>query len=102
MTKIDEKQFRDQVLGGKGVQLVDFSASWCGPCQMMAPVLEQIAAEGHHIYTVDVDEQSQLAMEYRVSSVPTMILFKDGEKKEQIIGLTPKQTILDKLAYYEN
>lgn len=100
--KIDEKQFRDKVLGGKGVSLVDFSATWCGPCQMLAPILEQLEQEGHTIYAVDVDEESALAMEYRVVSVPTMLIFKDGEKKEQIVGLTPKQTLLDKLAYYED
>ncbi|WP_308539981.1 thioredoxin [uncultured Murdochiella sp.] len=102
MKKIDSQEFRTLVLEGKGVCLVDFSATWCGPCQMLAPVLEEVSAEGHTVYSVDVDEEGQLAMEYRVSGVPTMIFFKDGEKKEQLVGLTPKKTILDKLAYYEN
>lgn len=94
--KLDEKQFRDKVLAGQGVSVVDFSATWCGPCQMLAPVLEQIAEEGHTVYTVDVDESSQLALEYRVSSVPTMIFFKDGEMQDQIVGLVPKETIIDR------
>lgn len=102
MKKIDTQEFKTLVLEGKGACLVDFSATWCGPCQMLAPVLEEISAEGHTVYSVDVDEESPLAMQYMVSSVPTMLFFKDGEKKEQLIGLTPKQTILNKLAYYEN
>lgn len=102
MKKIDTQEFKTLVLQGEGACLVDFSATWCGPCQMLAPILEEVSAAGHTVYSVDVDEESQLAMEYRVSSVPTMIFFKNGEKKEQLVGLTPKQTIIDKLAYYEN
>lgn len=102
MKEIDQKEFQDLVLGGKGVVMVDFSASWCGPCQMLKPILEQVSDEGHTVYSVDVDENQQLAMQYRVSSVPTMIIFKDGQKMEESVGLIPKQVIEEKLNYYQN
>ena len=82
-----------------GILLVDFFATWCGPCKMLAPVLEEIAPKFENkmkIVKVDIDKDSDLAMEYGIISVPTMILFKDGHPIKQIQGFQPA-TQLEKL-----
>ncbi|MCI6157351.1 MAG: thioredoxin [Peptoniphilaceae bacterium] len=100
--QIDSGEFKNEVLGGKGVVLVDFFATWCGPCKMMAPALEELSEAGYRIFSVDVDEEQLLAAQYGIMNIPTLMIFKDGEKKEQIVGLTPKSTIREKLDYYAN
>lgn len=100
MTKqIDALEFKKDVLGGEGVTLVDFFATWCGPCKMLSPILEEISNEMNdvNIVSIDVDEEQQLAMQYNIMSVPTMMIFKDGEKKEQLVGLLPKDAIVEKI-----
>lgn len=96
------QDFKNQIKAGSGVVLVDFFATWCGPCKMMAPSLEELSEEGYQIFSVDVDQEKELAMEYGVFSIPTMILFKDGEKVDEFVGLTPKSTIKEKLDYLNN
>lgn len=102
--QIDQKQFQDEVLNGKGVVLVDFFATWCGPCKMLTPILSQISDElkGVKILSVDVDEERALAEQYSIFSVPTMMIFKDGTKVDQMIGLMPKERIIEKINYYNN
>ena len=80
---------------GKTV-LVDFWATWCGPCRMIAPVLEEVAKERPDIPVckVDVDEERELALEYNVSSIPTLLVFRDGKVVNQSIGAVPKERIL--------
>lgn len=80
---------------GKTV-LVDFWATWCGPCRMIAPVLEEVAKERPDITVckVDVDEERELALEYNVSSIPTLLVFRDGKVVNQSIGAVPKERIL--------
>lgn len=80
---------------GKTV-LVDFWATWCGPCRMIAPVLEEIAKERPDVTVckVDVDEERELALEYGVSSIPTLLVFRDGKVVNQSIGAMPKERIL--------
>ena len=80
---------------GKTV-LVDFWATWCGPCRMIAPVLEEVAKERPDITVckVDVDEERELALEYNVSSIPTLLVFRDGKIVNQSIGAVPKEEIL--------
>ena len=76
----------------EGVTLVDFFADWCGPCKMLAPVLEQLAAEYEgrlKIVKVNVDDEMDLARQYNVVSIPNMVLFKDGEPVDVIMGYTP-------------
>lgn len=83
-----------------GVTLVDFFAVWCGPCKMLAPVLEEVATEFEgraKVVKVDVDELRDLAMEYRISSVPTVMIFKNGEMIAQTMGFRPKQQFTDAL-----
>lgn len=73
--------------------LVDFWATWCGPCMRQAPILEELAVEGYHIGKVDVDQAPDLAGNYRVMSIPTLILFKNGEEVKRFIGLQTKDTL---------
>lgn len=78
--------------------LVDFSASWCGPCQMLAPVVDELSEDMQdqlQFYSVDVDENSQLAEKYNVMSVPTVIIFKSGEKVAQTVGLQSKESLAE-------
>ncbi len=87
----------------EGVVLVDFFATWCGPCKMLSPVLEELAEDlkgKAEIVKVDVDQEGSLAMEFNIMSVPTMIIFKDGEAVKQIMGFQPKQQLLSVLEAY--
>ena len=98
--EIDAARFQADVLGSEGMVLVDFSATWCGPCRMLRPVLEEISAENEGrvtIYSVDIDRCRNLALQYGVSAVPTMILFQDGKPVRQAMGAQPKANVLDLL-----
>lgn len=86
----------EKVIKQEGMVLVDFFATWCGPCKMLAPVLSKIAEENEDkvkIAKVDVDEQRELAIKFGIESIPTLILFKDGEKINEMIGLHSKSEI---------
>ena len=81
-----------------GVVLVDFFATWCGPCKMLSPIVEDIAAEcdgSFSVYKVDIDEAEDVAMDFAIMSVPTLIIFKDGVEATRMIGVQPKTAILD-------
>ncbi|MBQ8799636.1 MAG: thioredoxin [Lachnospiraceae bacterium] len=85
--------FREKVTEAKGTVLVDFFATWCGPCKMIAPAVEQIAEEYEGkaaVYKLDVDEVQDIGMEYKVMSIPTLIFFKDGQEAERIRGALSK------------
>lgn len=91
MKVVNEKEF-DEIVA-KGVTLVDFYADWCGPCKMIAPVLEQLQPvyEGKvNMIKVDVDAEENLAMRYKVMSIPTILLLKDGKVVGQTMGFQPK------------
>lgn len=101
MEIITEKQFKEKTK--KGVVLIDFFATWCGPCKMQAPVLEDVQkelGESAHIFKVDVDEDEKLARSFGIMSIPTMILFVDGKEKEKHVGLWQKQDVLDTMKKY--
>ncbi len=95
---INTDEFNDLVIDKKEKVLVDFYASWCGPCKMLAPILEEISKEVEvQICSVDVDDNFDLAKSYGVMSVPTLILFNNGVEVKRAIGLKNKDFILDML-----
>ena len=95
--QITAAEFETKVLKADKPVLVDFFATWCGPCKMMAPVIDEVAAEKAgqaYVYKIDVDQAQGVAAAYRVMSIPTLILFEGGEAKKQIIGAQPKAAVL--------
>ncbi len=97
---VGEQTFEKVVLQSEIPVLVDFWAAWCGPCRMVAPVLDQIAAENEgkiRIVKVNVDEEPALAAQYRITSIPAMKVFKGGEEVRELIGAMPKQMIEQQL-----
>jgi len=97
---VGEQTFDKVVLQSEIPVLVDFWAAWCGPCRMVAPVLDQIAAENEgkiRIVKVNVDEEPALAAQYRITSIPAMKVFKGGEEVRELIGAMPKQQIEQQL-----
>ena len=96
ITNLDKNTFKTAIQSDKPI-LVDFWATWCGPCVMQGEILHQIenAHPDLQIGKVNVDENRELAMQFRVDSIPTMILFKNGEPLEMLIGLRPMDVLLD-------
>ena len=92
---IKEDQFEEEVLKSDIPVFVDFFATWCGPCKMMAPILEQLSNEKSDVKfaAIDVDEAEGLAIKYGISSIPCMIYFKNGEEADRLVGAVPKQKI---------
>ena len=97
---VNKENFENEVLGSDKPVLLDFYADWCGPCRMIAPVLDEIAAEHpeYKICKVNVDEQSELAEKFGVMSIPSLFVIKNGEVVNQALGAQPKARLLDLLA----
>jgi thioredoxin 1 len=97
---INSNEFQENVLNGNEAVLVDFFAEWCGPCKMIAPVLEELSNEMKgkaKIFKVDVDKSRDLAQKYGVMAVPTLIIFKDGKAVDKIMGFQPKEALKARL-----
>ena len=98
MAKIlNSAEFKELVLEAKGTVLVDFFATWCGPCKMMAPIIDELAEENNDfsVYKLDVDEAGDIAGDYNIMSIPTLIVFKDGEVYKKNVGVASKEKILE-------
>ncbi|AKS67397.1 thioredoxin [Staphylococcus schleiferi] len=100
LIEVKDSNFEEQI--NEGVKLVDFWATWCGPCKMIAPVLEDLAQDYDgkvDILKLDVDQNQATAAKYEVMSIPTLIVFKDGEPVDKVVGFQPKENlaqVLDK------
>ncbi len=98
---ISSQDFQSKVLEADKPVLVDFFATWCGPCKRLAPVLDEVAQEKAgqaYVYKVDIDQSPDLAASYRVNSVPTLILFDKGAIKNKTLGAVPKQQLMGMFA----
>jgi thioredoxin 1 len=93
--EVNAKDFEQEVLEAKETVLVDFWAPWCGPCRMQAPILEKFAEEnpGIKVVKVNVDDNQELAMEYNISSIPSLLVFKNGEAVDFAVGLQSKSAL---------
>ena len=93
---ITKENYEAEVLNSDKVVLLDFFANWCGPCKMIAPILEEIAAENEHIKVckIDVDNDPDLARKFNVTSIPLLVVMKDGKIVNQALGARPKDAIL--------
>ncbi len=94
---ITNENFQSEVLESKDVVLIDFHATWCGPCKMLSPIIDQVAAEvvGVKICKVDIDQAPEIAQQYGIMSVPTLVVVKDGETKKVVTGVQNKNAILE-------
>ena len=99
MEHLTEQNFKETIENSDKPVLVDFWASWCGPCQMLAPIIEELDKELTDVLVakVDVDQEQSLAMDYKVVSIPTLLLFKNGEAVERMIGFHDKDEITELL-----
>ncbi|MFD2618092.1 thioredoxin [Terrilactibacillus laevilacticus] len=101
ISHVTDANFADET--SKGLVLADFWATWCGPCKMIAPVLEEVdseLADKVKIVKLDVDQNQATASKYGVMSIPTLILFKDGEIADKIIGFQPKEALVERINQY--
>jgi len=97
---ITDENFQNEVINSSEPVLIDFWATWCGPCRMIAPIVEELAGEFNgkiKIGKLDVDNNQQTSIQYGVRSIPTLLIFKDGKVKDTIIGAVPKSNIVQKL-----
>jgi thioredoxin 1 len=103
ITTLSDATFDEEISGASAPVLVDFWAEWCGPCKMIAPILEEIAdeqGENLKIAKLNVDEAPNIARRFEVMSIPTLILFKDGEPAKRVVGAKPKQALLDDISEF--
>ena len=97
IVEITDQNFADTIEGGTGLTMVDFWAAWCGPCRMVAPIVEELAEEygdeGLTVGKLDVDANPQVTIRYAVRSIPSILFFKDGEHVDTVVGAVPRPTL---------
>lgn len=97
---VTDSSFKEEVLDSDVPVLVDFWAAWCGPCRMIAPVVEELAGEfagRAKVVKMDVDQNTETPMQYGIRSIPTLLFFKDGQVADQLVGVSPKKDLVDRL-----
>lgn len=96
---IDDNNFQNEVLTEKGVVVVDFYATWCAPCKMLAPVLEELNDQMNEVkfVKIDVDKSPVISNQYKVQSIPTVLIFKDGKIQDKKVGFVPKDNLKDSI-----
>lgn len=100
---ITDSTFESEVLKNDSITVVDFWAPWCGPCRKMGPVLDEIAGEFEgkiRVAKINTDENLKTAKEYQISGLPSIVIFKNGEAKETLVGLMPKSSIVSNIEKY--
>jgi len=100
---LNDQSFDENVLNSKGIVIVDFFATWCGPCRMLGPVLEQVQeemADSIIIVKVDVDDAEKVSKRYGVMSIPTMVILKDGQEIDRLVGYRGKQELVEIFASF--
>ena len=99
VVKINKDNFEEVVLKNEKTVLIDFYADWCGPCKMVAPIVEEIAEENHDVVVgkINVDDEMELAVKFGVQSIPALFVIKDGKIKDSAIGYKPKEVLLEML-----
>ena len=100
---INKEEFENEVLKLEKLVLVDFFATWCGPCQMLAPVLEELSKESQdfEIVKIDIDQERELAIENEIEFVPTVVIYKNGKEIDRMTGVMDKTEILEKIEQYK-
>ena len=100
MAKIATNTSFDELLVSEKLVIVDFWATWCGPCRMLSPLLDEVEAEMEdkvEVVKVNVDDADEIAMRYRIMSIPTLLFFKNGELVDKTVGAMPKNVLVDKI-----
>ena len=100
---ISSEEFNNLVEHTEGIAVVDFFATWCGPCKMLAPVFQEVGNEFEgkaKFYKIDIDESLDIARQFSVSTVPTVIIFRNGQDLERLVGFMPKENLVSKIKEY--
>ena len=100
---ISSEEFNNLVEHVEGIAVVDFFATWCGPCKMLAPVFQEVGNEldgKANFYKIDIDQSLDIARQFSVSTVPTIIIFRNGEPVERLVGFMPKENLASKIREY--